>query len=289
MILGTLKKWFNRKRPEKGQGMVEFALALPIILLLFFGVIEFGRLFAAYSAVFSASREAVRYGAAVGQSENGVPYYMDCAGIRAAAVRIGIFAGVTEDEVDIRYDNGPQEALAWDDYPACPAEVDLGNRIVVRVTTNFTPILPIINLPVIPISSTAARTIIRNVDIFGTPLPSPTLKHTYTQTVTGTITRTITISPTITETFVHSRTPTSTWTPLPTFTGTLPPTSTATHTPTGSPTATPTVTSTATETSTPTVTNTPTNTGTPTWTPTPTKCQTPVELGGCKIKKPKDK
>ncbi len=48
-----------------GQGMVEFALALPIFLLLVFGVIEAGHLLMTYSAVYSAAREGARYGAAV--------------------------------------------------------------------------------------------------------------------------------------------------------------------------------------------------------------------------------
>ncbi|HEX2981595.1 MAG TPA: TadE family protein, partial [Anaerolineaceae bacterium] len=60
----------NRQNP-RGQGMVEFALALPIILMVIFGIIEFGRLLLSYSAVFSASREAARYGAAVGDNGGG--------------------------------------------------------------------------------------------------------------------------------------------------------------------------------------------------------------------------
>ena len=37
-----------RPRKSPGQGLVEFALALPILLLLIFGIIEFARIFAAW-------------------------------------------------------------------------------------------------------------------------------------------------------------------------------------------------------------------------------------------------
>jgi hypothetical protein len=43
------------------QSMVEFALALPILLLLVFGVVEFGRLMQAYLAIENAARFGVRY------------------------------------------------------------------------------------------------------------------------------------------------------------------------------------------------------------------------------------
>ncbi|MEN4041110.1 MAG: pilus assembly protein, partial [Anaerolineaceae bacterium] len=48
---------------KRGQGMVEFALAIPVLLLILFGIIEMGRLMFYYSSVATASREAARYGA----------------------------------------------------------------------------------------------------------------------------------------------------------------------------------------------------------------------------------
>ena len=57
-----------------GQGMVEFALVLPLLLLLVYGVIEAGRLLFIYSAVFTSSREGARYGSASGDVGGGVPH-----------------------------------------------------------------------------------------------------------------------------------------------------------------------------------------------------------------------
>jgi Flp pilus assembly protein TadG len=46
---------------HKGQALVEIALVLPILLMLVFGIIEFGRILNAYIMVSNASREAARY------------------------------------------------------------------------------------------------------------------------------------------------------------------------------------------------------------------------------------
>lgn len=56
-------------KSEKGQSLVEFALVLPILLLLVFGIVEFGRAFNTYLIISNASREGARY--AVVGAENG--------------------------------------------------------------------------------------------------------------------------------------------------------------------------------------------------------------------------
>ncbi len=50
----------QRKR-SKGQGLVEFALTLPILLLLILGILEMGRVVWAYITVQAAARDAARY------------------------------------------------------------------------------------------------------------------------------------------------------------------------------------------------------------------------------------
>lgn len=155
----------------RAQGMVEFALALPILLLLMFGIIEGGRLLFLYSAVQSASREAVRYGSASGEVSGLTPYYMDCTGIHAAAMRIGRFAGVAPGDVTISYDNGPATAT----FATCPLpsmdDLNLGDRIVVDVVTTWQPLLPLVNFTSFPITAQSSRTIIKDVPIEGTPPP----------------------------------------------------------------------------------------------------------------------
>jgi TadE-like protein len=45
-----------------GQGLVEFALVLPILATLLFGIIQFGITFGAYNGLINSVREAARYG-----------------------------------------------------------------------------------------------------------------------------------------------------------------------------------------------------------------------------------
>lgn len=50
------------------QGLVEMALVIPVLLLLFMGIFEFGRIFGSYLEVANLAREGARYGA-VGQDD----------------------------------------------------------------------------------------------------------------------------------------------------------------------------------------------------------------------------
>lgn len=45
---------------RKGQSMVEFAMILPVILLILMGIVEFGRFYNAWLMVSHASREGAR-------------------------------------------------------------------------------------------------------------------------------------------------------------------------------------------------------------------------------------
>ncbi len=47
---------------KRGQSTVEFALVLPVLLLIVFGIIEFGFILNAYVTVISSAREGARYG-----------------------------------------------------------------------------------------------------------------------------------------------------------------------------------------------------------------------------------
>ena len=46
---------------RRGQTLAEFAISLPILLLLLFGVLEFGRLFQSWVTLQNAARTAARY------------------------------------------------------------------------------------------------------------------------------------------------------------------------------------------------------------------------------------
>ena len=240
------KTMCNRLRRENAQTMVEFALVFPLVLIIVYGLIEFGRMLFIYSSTTSAAREGARYGAAAGDVGDWLPHYADCDGIEQAAMRSGTFAGLTAENIDISYDHGP--GISFDvSCPPFDGNLDLINnkpyyydRIIVDVTTWYEPIAPVPGISGFAIHSQNARTIISNVPIVGTPPPP-----VYTDT------------PTLTPTY----TPTPTETPTPTLTGQ--PSPTPTHTPT--------------------ITNTPTVTLTPTITPTPTNTVTPTPTPACKL------
>ena len=61
----TIRAILKKKR---GQAIVEFALILPVFILLFFGIVEFGLVFHQYLVVTAASREGARV-AALGGSD----------------------------------------------------------------------------------------------------------------------------------------------------------------------------------------------------------------------------
>ncbi len=165
--------------------MVEFALAIPIVLILILGIIEGGRLLFIYASVASASREAARYGAAMGDNGSGVARYEDCSGIQAAAERIGTFAGIATPI--IKFDHGPGSGAPFSYCAPKPAgvsasalvitssdiSIQLGDRVIVEVSAVYTPIVPMVGIPSFTISSKDSRTILKEVYISGTQPVSP--------------------------------------------------------------------------------------------------------------------
>lgn len=55
-----MTRLFRRGAGERGQSMVEFALAVPIFILVLVGVFDLGRAVYAYSTLNNAAREAAR-------------------------------------------------------------------------------------------------------------------------------------------------------------------------------------------------------------------------------------
>jgi hypothetical protein len=62
---GVLRQGFTRgfSLPrENGQDLIEFAIVLPLLLLIIFGAVDLGRLFHATVAITNAAREGARFG-----------------------------------------------------------------------------------------------------------------------------------------------------------------------------------------------------------------------------------
>ncbi len=86
-----------------GQGLVEFALALPVLLLLLLGVIEFGRLLQAWMAVQNAARFGMRY-AVTGEFD---PQYCDDAANALGLQAADSYGGDTPDDCHVPDAYGP--------------------------------------------------------------------------------------------------------------------------------------------------------------------------------------
>jgi Flp pilus assembly protein TadG len=160
-----IPRWSPKK--SKAQAMVEFAIALPVLMLLLYGLLEAGRLLFMYSTVVTASRQAVRYGSATGQNTSGTPRYQDCAGIRASAQRVAYLGPF--DSVTIQHDSGPSTSAttycsgATDTWKPSDSNAD---RISVTVSEQFQPIVPkIVPFLTRTITATSARTILVSVAI----------------------------------------------------------------------------------------------------------------------------
>jgi Flp pilus assembly protein TadG len=119
---------------EKGQNVVEFALVVPLLLLLVLGVAELGRAWMTRNIMTGAAREAVRLAA--------VP--APAGGVAAATTRannILTSAGITTANVSIADAPSPYEAVS------------------ATVTYNFPLVvvgfIPGLNNPTFPLTSTA--------------------------------------------------------------------------------------------------------------------------------------
>lgn len=123
----------RKSRPEAGAAAVEFALIAPILLLLVFGMVQYGFYFWSAQGGAVATRDAARR-AAVGDHESCTAFRDD---VRARIDALGDAAGAT---ITRAYTKGPGNT---------DAGVQVGD--VVTVTVAFTsvdlgiPLIPFVN------------------------------------------------------------------------------------------------------------------------------------------------
>ena len=152
----------------RGQAMVEFAIALPVLLMLLVGIMEVGRMIFMYAMVVNSSRDAVRYASAYGHSDDGYLKYGYCDGIREQAKLSGFFLNLQDADIDIDYDSGPGTSLldanGCDDTSGEDADivnlVDSEHRVTVTVSTDYNPILALLPIPARTFTATSSRTIL---------------------------------------------------------------------------------------------------------------------------------
>jgi Flp pilus assembly protein TadG len=87
-----MSQWGNRS--EQGASLIEFAILAPFLILLLFGIIEFGWLFGQYNDVRHGAREGARF-AAVNAGDNTAIKDSVCSAME------GLTAGMTSISVSV--------------------------------------------------------------------------------------------------------------------------------------------------------------------------------------------
>jgi len=159
----------NSNRSIRGQAIVEFAIALPILLFILVGILEVGRMILIYSAVTNASRNAVRYGSVVGFEDSGQYHkYLYCDGIKEMAINSAFLMNSSDLTISISYDSGPGTASLGDcDVEGGEAAVSVSteDRVVVEVIAQYRPMVNLVPLTARPFTSKSYRTILGIVDL----------------------------------------------------------------------------------------------------------------------------
>jgi Flp pilus assembly protein TadG len=134
----------TRTRQSRGQALVEFALVIPIFLLLVFAIIDTSRYVYTGNALNEAAREAARQGT-VGR----LP--VDCNGLgRVACVKVLVqhrLTAVTVPTADItvicyRIPNTGLPPADGTQADTCGATWQGGDLVRVQISTNFTLLTP---------------------------------------------------------------------------------------------------------------------------------------------------
>lgn len=108
-----MKRWFKYlHKSQKGQALVEFALLVPIFVILLFGIMEFARLWETMSVLTSAAREGARVAAVSSPSVSQA---------RSAAERVLAASNISGATVSVSGPNSDSE-------------------VIVTVSINYTPV-----------------------------------------------------------------------------------------------------------------------------------------------------
>lgn len=162
----------KRTRGHEGQAILEFAIVLPILMLVLVGVLEVGRYMFIYSAATNASRNASRYASAVGRADNGLTKFNYCEGIKQTALNSAYLVDRNTIGVTISYDDGQGNQIGecnlWNASQVDPdvaGVVGTGDRVEVTVTIQYSPMVSLVPLEPQLITSSSARTILGIIDL----------------------------------------------------------------------------------------------------------------------------
>lgn len=144
----------RRRRRASGQTLVEFALVIPIIVLLIASFVEIGRAVYAFNTIANAARQGVRVAVV-----NQLPDVTDCDESRpiedpyephwsiiGCALLAGKTLGLTPANVTVSYVTPPSTTLS------CSPTLHVGCIATVTVTYQYTISTPVVSRFIGPIS-----------------------------------------------------------------------------------------------------------------------------------------
>lgn len=118
------------KAKSRGQSLVEFAMVLPVLVIMIFGIIDFGMGLRSYIALTNATREGARF-AAVGNDAGAFP--ADCDG----SSNTTIIGRVCTAANGLNLDNIDSVSVSY------PSGVGPGNSVIVEAQYTYTYFTPI--------------------------------------------------------------------------------------------------------------------------------------------------
>ena len=131
----------RRLRDDRGQSLVEFALASGVFFITVFGTIQFGLAIRQYNMVADLAQEGVRW-----------------ASVRGSTSILAATATELQDFVQSR---SPGFTVTVTATPANPSSAAPGSTISVRVVSTFSPATNLIPSATLTLESTAAMKVFR--------------------------------------------------------------------------------------------------------------------------------
>lgn len=128
--LGTAiaRKAFSFVRAERGVAVVEFALLLPFLLLIVFGIVDFGRAMNYKNELTQLSNQAARFAVVNKSPADGTSPFPGCAGLKSY---LSNPANVDTKEIADMIKTGTVQVTVGS---------TVGQPVSIRLTTNFTVI-----------------------------------------------------------------------------------------------------------------------------------------------------
>jgi Flp pilus assembly protein TadG len=152
----------QKSSAASGQGLVEFALVFPIIVLLLFGIVDLGRAVYDYSTLANAARQGARVAAVNQVTTSNASCTEDMPvedpanphwSVKACAADAAVSLGVQTSAVTVSYSPPPSTTLS------CSPTLDVGCIASVTVAYTWTPSTPVIGSLIGPITMTATSQI----------------------------------------------------------------------------------------------------------------------------------